>query len=80
MTKITLNQFALTTVMILILTMGIGAAAISYDPNNVCYWDWKWYETSHISATQAPVGYEYVVATLYLKNIGDHKITTSRNG
>ena len=41
----TLNQFALTTVMILILTMGIGAAAISYDPNNVCYWDWKWYET-----------------------------------
>jgi hypothetical protein len=45
--------------------------------NGVCYWDWKWYETSHIRDTQAPVGSEYIVATLYLRNIGDHKITTS---
>jgi len=79
MTKITLNQFALATVMILILTMGI-AAATSDDANNVCTWDWTWYTTSHIGDTKAPLGYEYIVATLYLKNIGDQKITTSPNG
>ena len=48
--------------------------------NGVCYWDWKWYVTDHIGDTKAPVGYEYIVATLYLKNIGDQKITTSQNG
>ena len=48
--------------------------------NGVCYWDWKWYETSHIGDNKAPVGSEYIVATLYLRNIGDQKITTSANG
>jgi hypothetical protein len=79
MTKVTFNQFALATVMILILIMGI-AAATSDDTNSVCNWDWKWYPASHIGDTKAPVGYEYIVATLYLKNIGDQKITTSQNG
>ena len=77
MTKITLNQFALATVMILILTMGI-AAATSDDTNSVCNWDW--YPTSHIGDARVPVGYEYIVVTLYLKNIGDQKITTSSSG
>jgi hypothetical protein len=51
--------------MILILTMGIATA--SDNTNNFFNWDWKWYETSHIGDTKAPVGSEYIVATLYLK-------------
>jgi|ERR1035437_202581 hypothetical protein len=46
---------------------------------NVCYYDWKWYLTSHIDNDIAPSGYEYVVATLYLKNNSDQKITTNPN-
>ena len=64
-----------------ICLMGFNIVVLAAANENwICSWDWKWYPTFHIGDTKAPVGYEYIVASLYLKNIGDQKITTSPNG
>jgi hypothetical protein len=68
-------------ICIVFCLMGFNLVVLAaVNDNGVCYWDWKWYETSHMGDTKAPVGSEYIVATLYLRNIGDQKITTSANG
>ncbi len=36
--------------------------------------------TSNIGYSSAPPGCEYVIVTLYLRNNGNHQITTSPNG
>ena len=69
----------LISIVIFLMGFNLMVLAVAKD-NGVCYWDWTWHTTDHIGTSKAPVGYEYIVATLYLKNIGDQKITTSSNG
>ena len=75
-----LTKIVLICISICLMGRNLIGTVSADDTNNVCNWDWKWYPTSYIGDTRAPVGSEYIVVTLYLKNIGDHKITTSRNG
>jgi hypothetical protein len=69
----------LICIVIFLMGFNLVLLAVAKD-NGVCYWDWTWHTTDHIGTSKAPVGSEYIVATLYLKNIGDQKITTSSNG
>ena len=67
---------------LILCLMGLCFVGFAVEEDSVPgYYDWKWYVTSHIGEyTIAPLGYEYVVITLYIQNDGDQSITTSPSG
>jgi hypothetical protein len=50
---------------------------VAADDNGVCYYDFKWFATDHIGSDKAPMGSEYIVATVYIKNESDKSVSTS---